>query len=172
MFVEARLSCLVLVLTLSASAQSTELGFTVGGGTFAAEDTGAPAYVNFGIEACGICSGRFALFGEYNHWERVGGGYPNETITRVDLLAGGLRIQGKHGIRPFFDAGLAGGWDRFKFPGGRGSHGNPGLLLGGGVAIPVRGGWYVRPQVRLTTLRGIHAGVSFGIGIGYRFPDR
>jgi hypothetical protein len=165
-----RLIVLLFLLALPALAQQAELGATIGGGAFGAEDAGLPTFVTFGLEACAVCSGHFALFGEVTQWQRVAGGARNGRINSVTVLAAGLRIQGRRGVRPFFDAGIAGGWDRFEYLGGRDSHGNPGLVLGGGAAIPLRGGWYIRPQGRLIVLRGFHGGFSGSVGIGYRFP--
>lgn len=152
-----------------AIAQKFELGVSAGGGTFTAEDVGAPVFVNFGVEACAWCSGHFSLFGEYSHWESSGEGSRSSRITRADLVAGGLRIQGGRSLRPFFDVGFAGGWDQFEWSGGRGSHGNPGVVLGGGVAIALGEHWYLRPQGRVYALRGIHAAAGASIGVGYRF---
>jgi len=158
------------------AAQNTELGFTGGGSAFGAEDAGMPAYVTFGAEGCLRCSSGVGMFAEYSHWRLASGGRPTR-ITSVDMVAAGLRLQGKRRIRPFFDAGFAVGWDRFEWPVsgaggvgmGRGSHGSPGLVLGGGVAVHAGRRWYVRPQVRVYVLRGIHAGVAASVGAGYRF---
>lgn len=146
-------------------AQRFEFGGTIGGGVFGATDTDIPAYVNFGLETCALCSGTFSFFGEYNHWEPAG----RTQIQRADLIAGGLRIQGGRRVRGFFDIGAAGGWDQFSSGFGSASHGNPGIALGGGAAIPLTGRWYIRPQVRAYLLGGLHAGLSAGIGVGFRF---
>ncbi len=162
------------LLPLVATAQQWEFGGTVGGGGFGAEGTGTPAYVIFGIETCAFCSSRAGLFGEYNHWQYGSGGYSSR-ITSVDMLAVGLRLQGKRKVRGFFDVGFAGGWDRFEWDriggsfGGSGSHGNPGLVLGGGIAMNLAERWYIRPQVRLYALWGLHAGFAGTVGVGYRF---
>lgn len=65
-------SCFAVLsfLPILAYAQKAEIGATVGGGAFGAEDTGSPAYVVFGVEGCGFCSRSVALFGEYNHWQK------------------------------------------------------------------------------------------------------
>ena len=148
--------------------QKLELGARVGVGAFAAEDLQTRTYGNAGVEACGWCSRRFSLFGEYSHWEETSGKFSTR-IQRSDLAAGGLRIQGGRRIRPFFDIGIAGGQDRYVYSGGSGAHSLCGLVLGGGAAVSIRERWYVRPQVRLYALSGFHAAASVGVGIGYRF---
>ena len=47
----------LLFLTVSlAHGQKLEPVATVGAGSLGAEDTGLPAYVNVGVEVCGVCS--------------------------------------------------------------------------------------------------------------------
>jgi hypothetical protein len=164
----SKVICLLLLGAILAPAQRLELGATVGGGAFGAEDVGLPAFVSFGAETCVLCSGRFSIFGEYSHWEKGNTG----SILRVDILAGGLRIQGKGRVRAFFDVGGAGAWDQWQgYFGDRQSHGNPGVVLAGGALIPLRGNWYIRPQVRLYALAEIHIGLAATVGFGYRFRD-
>jgi hypothetical protein len=157
-----------------------EVGATGGAGVFRAEDDTEGAFGVFGAEACTFCSGRFALFVEYNHWERVGN---NGYIQSGDLGGFGLRIQGnrRRRIRPFFDVGIAGGADHFVMRGwtylptpvrivyGNDSHALYGLSLGGGASMPVGKRWYVRPQARLYALRGTHVAAAVSVGVGVRF---
>ena len=162
-------SAVLFFLPIFAFAQKTEIGATIGGGAFGAEDTGSPAYVVFGVEGCGFCSRSVALFGEYNHWEKSGSDSRFLRINSVNLVAGGVRFQFGRSFRPFVDLGVAGGWDRYEYLGGRNSHGNPGMVFGVGVAKVFQSGWYVRPQLRVYVLRGIHAGAVGSVGVGYRF---
>jgi hypothetical protein len=151
-----------------ASAQKLELGATAGFGYTGAEDVSFRPFANIGVQVCGFCSATLALFGEYSHGERVGNKLPAR-ITSSDLLGGGLRIQAGRRIRPFFDVGVAGGWDRFVYTGGGGRHNMIGLVAGGGVSIPLRGRWYIRPQYRLYLLSGLHVVSGGSMGIGFRF---
>ncbi len=164
-------SCFTVLffLPILALAQKAEIGATIGGGAFGAEDTGSPAYVLFGVEGCGFCSRSVALFGEYNHWQKAGTDSRYLRINSVDMVAGGARFQFGKSFRPFVDLGVAGGWDRYEYLNGKGSHGNPGMVFGVGVAKVFQSGWYVRPQLRVYVLRGIHAGLVGSVGIGYRF---
>lgn len=158
----------LLVAAALAYGQKLELGALVGVGAFGAEDLQARSYGNAGVEACALCSRRFALFGEYSHWEETAARFPTR-IQRSDLAAGGLRIQGGRRIRPFFDIGIAGGQDRYVYSGGNGVHNLYGLVLGSGAAVSIRERWYIRPQVRAYALSGFHMAASVGVGIGYRF---
>lgn len=151
-----------------ASGQKLELGAAAGFGAFGADDVSFRKFVNAGVEACGWCSGRFALFGEYTHWEHVGKKFLTR-ITRSDLAAAGLRIQGGGRVRPFGDIGLAGGQDRYVYPGGSGVHNLLGIVGGGGVAIALGERWYVRPQYRLYALSGYHLATGGSVGVGFRF---
>ncbi len=148
--------------------QKLELGGVLGVGGFATDDLQRRGFANAGVEACGWCGGRFGLFGEYSHWEEADAKFPTR-IQRSDLAAAGLRIQGGRRIRPFFDIGMAGGQDRYVYPGGGGAHNLVGVVLGGGAAVSIREKWYIRPQVRVYGLSGYHAAASVSVGIGYRF---
>ena len=156
---------LLLLLALPLRAQIAEAGFTIGGGTFAAEDTGSPGYTVIGAELCAFPTKPAALFAEYNHWQRASTLRRESGISSVDLFATGLRLQGGREWRPFFDLGFAAARDQFDSK----SHTNPGLALGAGVAKSIGPGWYFRPQVRLYVLRGIHAGFAASLALGYRF---
>lgn len=150
-----------------ASGQKLELGFTAGLGAFGAEDVSYRKFAVVGAEACVFCSGTFALFGEYNHWENQGAGAVR--ITGADLGAVGLRIQRESRVRPFFDWGLAFGQDRFVHPAGGGSHNIAGTVLGAGLTLDLGERWYVRPQYRGYLLQGPHVAMSASVGVGYRF---
>lgn len=162
----SRPALLLLLLALPLPAQIAEAGFTLGGGTFAAEDTGSPGYTVIGAELCAFPTKPAALFAEYNHWQRASTLRRESGISSVDLFAAGLRLQGGREWRPFFDLGFAAARDRFD---GSRAHSNPGLALGAGVAKSIGPGWYFRPQVRLYVLRGIHAGFAASLALGYRF---
>lgn len=159
------LTVCTLLAAAVASAQTGEFGVTAGLGTVAAEDVNLETFGFAGVKGCGFCNKGFALFGEYSHWFAGG----SSGITSFDVAAGGLRIQGVRGIRPFFDAGLAVGHDRFAYTGGRGAHTSWGAVLAGGVAIPVGQRYYVRPQFRLYALSGLHIAVGVGAAFGVRF---
>jgi hypothetical protein len=148
-----------------AHAQSFEVGGTVGGGAIAAEDISSTSAVAAGAEACGFCSGSFALFAEYSHLEVIGAtrGYD---ITRFDLFGIGLRIQGGRRVRPFFDVGFAIGRDEYGLDS---AHSNPGAVLAGGVGIPLGNRFYLRPQFRVYALRGLHVAAAGTVGVGARF---
>lgn len=158
-------TALLLLLSLPLAAQIAEAGFTLGGGAFAAEGTGAPAYTVIGAELCAFPTKPAALFAEYNHWQRASTLRRESGISAVDLFATGLRLQGGREWRPFFDVGFAAARDQFDSR----AHTNPGLALGAGVAKSIGPGWYFRPQVRLYVLRGIHAGFAASLALGYRF---
>ena len=146
----------------AAFAQKTELGVLTGGGAFGAEDVSGSYWIA-GAELSAFADKRTALFVEYEHYGRIGS---ESLITSVDLVSGGLRVQGTQGrFRPFFDAGISGGQDRFA----RGTHNLVGVALGGGVTISVGERWYVRPAFRVHGLRGLHAAAGFTTSIGYRF---
>jgi hypothetical protein len=127
------------------------------------------------VEACVFCTGRFGLFGEYSHWFTSGDakGYNlSDVVRRAELAGVGLRIQGRGRIRPFIDLGFVGGQDAHGQAGMAGGLG--GMVLGGGVRIPLRGRWYIRPQVRAYGLSphtsegaGPHWALSGGVGVGY-----
>lgn len=164
---------MLLLAALSAYGQNTEIGATAGGGTVAVEDIRASGRFAAGAEICVLCTHRFAVFGDYTRiWKADN--RPSD-VTTFDLISGGLRIQGGRRVRPFLDAGVVYGVDRFRYPvlrGGlsfeRGFHGNPGLVLAGGASLPLGSRFYVRPQVRMYVLKGLHVAIWAGIGIGLR----
>jgi hypothetical protein len=156
-------------------AQEMELGGTVGLATAGIPDE-SQLVTGWGIEACAQCSGRFGFFAEYSHWSPAirPASYG---IARVNLVGGGLRIQeplpgGRRGLF-FLDLGL--GLGRWRLLEQRREHDDRdyGFILGYGAMIPVLGGWYLRPQVRLYLMGGC-CPVSFasyggGVGAGIRF---
>ena len=166
---------IVLFATVGvAAAQGIELGALAGAGGFTASGP-TMAAGQVGVEACVFCASRFGLFGEYSHWFTSGGtkGYnASDVVARADLAGGGLRIQGRGRIRPFFDVGVAGGPDEHVQAGTGGWLG--GVVVGGGVRIPLRARWYIRPQVRVYglsphSMEGLspHWALSGLVGIGY-----
>jgi hypothetical protein len=164
----------LLVAAGIAAAQGIELGALAGAGGFTASGPTLAAG-QVGVEACVFCTGRFGIFGEYSHWytSGVAQGYnPSDVVRRADLAGGGLRIQGRSRISPFVDLGLVGGRDEHGLAGRGGGLG--GLVVGGGLRIPLRGRWYIRPQIRAYglsphTLEGVdaHWAGSGLVGIGY-----
>ena len=117
----------LLFCAAAASAQRTELGVTGGFGAFG--DYGRKSSGGqVGVEACVLCSGRFAVFGEYTHWF-TGEGDVFGFRSAVDLAGAGLRVQSTNRISPFVDVGLIAGQDR---------HGGlAGVVLGTGVRLSV-----------------------------------
>ena len=128
---------------------------------------------NVGVEGCAFCAGDFGLFGEYAHWFSDGSSKAR-AITSAELGAFGARFQGGQRVRPFFDLGLAVGDDTFPSCGcsntitGASSHTTAGVVLGGGVTIPFKKHFYVRPQVRFYGTYGPHAAVAAQVGFGWR----
>jgi hypothetical protein len=170
----SRLCIVLLAVAGIASAQGIELGALGGAGGFTASGPTLAAG-QAGVEACVFCSGRFGLFGEYSHWFTSGSskGYNlSDVVQRADLAGGGLRIQGRGRIRPFFDVGFAGGQDAHRQTGTGGALG--GVVVGGGLRIPLRGRWYIRPQVRAYglsphSIEGLSPHWALGglVGLGY-----
>jgi hypothetical protein len=155
------------------AAQGIDLGALAGAGGFTASGPTVAAG-QAGVEACLFCTGRFGFFGEYSHWFTSGvaqGFNASDVVRRADLAGGGLRIQKQGRLRPFVDLGVVAGQDEH---GGGGGGVLGGLVVGGGVRLPLRGRWYIRPQVRAYglsphTLEGVdaHWAVSGLVGIGY-----
>ncbi len=168
-----KLLILFIAAAVWAGAQAIDAGGLGGGGGIASSGPMTGAGV-VGAEVCVFCEGRWAVFGEYTHWVTSGskaGHNPSDLVRRADLFGGGLRIQGRGRVRPFFDLGLVGGRDRH----GAGNGGAVGgAVLGGGVRVPLRERFYLRPQVRVYglsphTLDGVdaHWGLAALVGIGY-----
>lgn len=163
---------MVLLATVGiAAAQGIDLGALAGAGGFTASGPTLAAG-QVGVEACVFCTGRFGLFGEYSHWFTAGGtkGYnASDVVARADLAGGGLRIQGRGRIRPFVDFGGAVATDEHRMAGYGARMG--GAVVGGGVRIPLRGSWYIRPQARMYGLitddLGWHWALSGLVGVGY-----
>jgi hypothetical protein len=157
-----------------AAAEGVDLGAMAGAGGFTASGPTLAAG-QVGVEACVLCAGRFGLFVEYSHWFTSGAthGYnASDVVARADLAGVGLRIQGRGRIRPFFDVGVAGGRDEHVQAGTGGALG--GIVVAGGARIPLKGRWYIRPQVRVYglsphSLEGLspHWALSGLVGIGY-----
>ena len=157
-----------------AAPQRVDLGALSGAGGFTASGPTLAAG-QVGVEACLFCTGRFGVFGEYSHWFTSGAapGYnASDVVRRADLAGGGLQIQGRSHMRPFVDIGFVGGRDEHGLAGRGGGLG--GGVVGGGVRIPLRRRWYIRPQVRAYglsphTLEGVdaHWALSGLVGIGY-----
>jgi hypothetical protein len=154
-----------------AAAEGVDLGAMAGAGGFTASGPTLAAG-QVGVEACLLCAGRFGLFVEYSHWFTSGAtqGYnASDVVARADLAGGGLRIQGRGRIRPFFDVGVAGGRDKHVQAGGA----LGGIVVAGGARIPLQGRWYIRPQVRVYGLSphslelSPHWALSGLVGIGY-----
>jgi hypothetical protein len=167
----SRLWIALLAVAGIAAAQEIDLGALAGAGGFTASGPTLVAGV-VGAEACVFCTGRFGLVGEYSHWFTSGAthGYnPSDVVRRADLAVVGLRIQGRGRIRPFVDVGAVGGRDEHGMAGAGGRMG--GVVVGGGVRIPLRGRWYIRPQARVYGLTTDdlepHWAVSGFVGIGY-----
>lgn len=168
-------SVLIGVVALGAVAmgQSFEVGGAIGAGTFAVGSTGGDAAGQAGVNLCIGCSGRFALFGEYRHWF-TGASTGADHVKSADLGGAGLRIQSSGSRRIFFDTGLVGGCDRHADSDR--SRGLGGVVVGGGIEIPVHGHWSISPQVRgyglsPHTLEGVDAHWALGgsLGVNYRY---
>lgn len=170
------LAAALAVLPAAAQA-SLELGGLAGGGAFAVSSGVAAARGQAGVEVCVFCPGRFALFGEYSHWfgsSSNGMAFYSDRVATADLAGGGLRIQGRGRVRPFFDAGVVAGRDEHERIGYGGFLG--GVVLGVGVSVPLGERLYIRPQFRAYglsphSIEGLsaHWAASGGIGIGFRF---
>jgi hypothetical protein len=145
-------SVLLLLLTSAVvPAQRFELGATAGGGAYGDYGRGS-AGAQAGVEACLLCSGRLALFGEVTHFFAGG-------PQAVNLAGGGLRLQGRRNVRPFVDIGFVAGGNR----GGQ----SRGMVTGAGVQVPLSQRWYLRTQARLYA--SIRPAAILSLGLGYRF---
>ena len=140
-----------------------EVGIKGGAGAYGA-DEGSRSFGHVGVEVCAYCGGRYSIFGEYGHWLSSGQLRAGQ-IDSADLFGVGLRIQGRRRVRPFFDIGLAVGRDNFV----RDVRTNAGVVLGGGVMVPVGKHLYLRPQVRLYGMSEFRAAASAEVGFGWRF---
>lgn len=166
------------VLSVSAFAQSEgqfDIGVKAGVGNYTAERVDNRAFGNVGVEGCAFCDGHFGLFGEYAHW--FSDGSPQITkITSGDLGAFGVRFQSTRRVRPFFDFGVAVGNDTYPSSSpfsskitGESSHSTAGVVIGGGVTIPFKKHFYIRPQVRFYGMEHLHSAAAFQVGFGWRF---
>ena len=165
------------VLCAPAFAQSEdqfEIGVKAGGGNYTAQGLDNRGFGNVGVEGCAFCAGHFGLFGEYTHWFSDGTAQAKK-ISSAQLGAFGVRFQGGRRVRPFVDFGLAVGEDTYPLFNpfnsritGENSHSVAGIVLGGGVTIPIKKHFYVRPQVRIYPMYE-HAAVAAQVGFGWRF---
>jgi hypothetical protein len=153
-------------LCSQAWAQETrfEAGGRVAGGNYGYMEDEDRSRVVVGAELCAYCSGKRALFAEYNHFfAPSSGGY-----READLVAGGLRLQGGRKVRPFFEVGIAVGHSRFGITSTT-SRTTIGAAIGAGVSIPVGSRFYSRPQFRLFPMSEQYLALSYGVGAGWRF---
>jgi hypothetical protein len=153
------------VLSLSAWAQENprfEAGFRGGAGEYGYIDDAGHTRAVVGLEVCAYRGGRHALFGGYSHFLPPGApsGY-----GAADLVEGGLRIQSRRQVHPFFDVGVALGHSRFRTR----AFTTAGVALGAGVMIPAGRRLYLRPQGRLYVMSQSYIAVAAEIGIGWRF---
>lgn len=161
---------ILLLFASTASAQKVEIGGLGGYGRFGADDVSMRSYWVAGVEACGFCARRAAIYFEYSHY-----GSSAEAseirILDVDLVSIGLRVQSSpRGVRPFFDIGLSAGQDRFRRrQGTTGEHSIAGLGIGGGASIALGERFYIRPTVRAHIMQGMHVGVAVAAAAGVRF---
>ncbi len=169
----SKLAIMLLAASSVAAAQRIDLGALAGGGGFTASGPTLKAgYV--GAETCMFCAGRLGLFAEYSHWQTAGSvnGYnPSDAVRRADLGGLGLRIHWKNRVRPFLDIGVVAGEDAHRDYGG-GAFG--GVVVGGGLRIPIGRAWYIRPQIRAYGLSphtmegaGPHWALGVLMGVGY-----
>lgn len=166
--------CIFAIATIASAESRIDLEGLAGGGAIKASGRSVGAG-QFGVEACLLCSGRLGLFTEYTHWAASSGSSrsnPSDLVRRADLVGAGLRIQGRGRISPFFDVGAVFGQDDHRAPGNGGALG--GIVVGGGVRVPIHGHWYLRPQIRAYGLSphsieglGPHFGISGLLGVGY-----
>jgi hypothetical protein len=152
-------------LSLSVWAQDNprfEAGFKGGAGAYSYIDDKAPTRAVVGGEVCAYVGGRRAVFGGYSHFLPPGSpsGY-----GAADLVEGGLRIQSRRRVHPFFDIGVALGHNRFRTR----AFTTAGAVFGAGVMIPAGRRLYIRPQARLYAMSSSYLAVAAEIGIGWRF---
>ena len=153
------------LLSQSAWAQDNprlEAGLKGGAGAYSYVDDNARSRGVVGLEVCAYCSGRFALFGGFSHF--LPPGAPSH-YGAANLVEGGLRIQGRRRVRPFFDAGIAVANSRFRMR----TRITGGLALGAGVTILAGPHFYIRPQARVYAMNQAYLAVAGEIGIGWRF---
>jgi hypothetical protein len=156
-------------LCLSAWAQENprfEVGLKGGVGVYSYMDDRSHQRGVVGAEVCAFCGGRFALFGGYSHFLPPGApsGYQS-----ANLVEGGLRIQGRRRVRPFFDAGAAVGNSRFSRGTGTRTVTTAGAALGAGVMIQAGPHLYLRPQGRFYIMSQQYVAAAAEVGIGWRF---
>ena len=160
------ISMLMIVASVAAFSQEWQVGATAGFSAVGASDLVTTSSASAGVQVCGLCAGRVAAFAEYNHVETFGG--DQWGIKRYDIAAAGVRIQGLGRILPFFYAGFAYGVDHFGRDGER-KHGNPGMVLAGGVTFLMKNKWYIRPQYRMYGFTWYHAVAGGNVEVGFRF---
>ena len=156
------------LLTPFAAAQRTEIGGTIGHGSFNSMHGG---FTTAGVEVCVDCGGRFGAFMEFSHWWLTPAG---GQTSALNLAAGGLRIQGRNKyVRPFFDIGVSMGlYDGHPHDYVHISENfvTGGIAFGLGASVSIGSRLYVRPQVRVAggAPNGVMVGTA-GVGLGYRF---
>jgi len=156
----------VAYLSVPAWAQSgadLEVGLKGGVGDYSSAEDSPGGRGVVGVEVCAFCAGKYALFGDYQHFFR-----PDNTRTSyksAESFSAGLRIQGNRKVNPFFDVGVGVGKNRF----GLTSLTTVGAAFGTGLRIPLGERAYVRPQLRLHVLSHGYLLGSAEVAVGWRF---
>ena len=135
-------------------------GVRVAGGYYGDADSQGGTRGIVGGEACLFCEGSRALFLEYSHFFPGSGVYDN-----ADLVAAGIRLQGRQKTRFFFDVGVSVGNSRVRST----SLSSVGATLGAGLQIPVGPRLYFSPSFRIYPMNHANIAGSFGTGVGLRF---
>jgi len=135
-------------------------GIRVAGGYYGdAHDQGGTRGI-LGGEACLFCEDRRALFLEYSHF------FPGSDVyDNADLVAAGIRLQGREKNRFFFDVGVAVGNSRVRST----SVSTVGATFGAGFQITVGPRLYFSPFFRIYPMNHTNIAGSFGTGLGLRF---
>ena len=158
---------LIFMLAATAAwAQKAEIGVTYGTGVFV---TAHGNFTTVGAEACLNCQARRAYFLEYDHWGLTPAG---GRTSKLNLVAGGLRIQGRNRyVRPFVDLGIGVGnyeGHPHDFVHKDEDIGIMGFVLGVGVTFSPVKHVYIRPQAKLVWAFDT-AFMQAGVGAGIRF---
>jgi hypothetical protein len=161
-------NCLAIffLAAVAAWAQNVEIGATYGTAGFA---TAHGRFVAAGAEVCLKCGARFVYFADYSHWWLTP---PVGQTSKLDLVTGGLRVQGKNPyVRPFVDLGVAvGHYDGHPHDAVHKDEnfGIAGAALGVGVTLSPVKHIYIRPEAKLVLATETVVGQA-GVGIGIRF---